>query len=249
MNDQVMVETSAGVQTVRFDRLEKDNALTANMFEAAADALALGEGNSRVRVFLIAGMPGVFTTGHDVNEYQGFVQNESIGESVVRFMKTLTTVEKPLVAAIDGIAAGIGTALLFHCDYVVASEWSVFSAPFAEIGVSPEAGCSLLAPRLLGYHRAFELLVMGEQFDASKAHAVGLVNRVVTAGDVEAVAFSAAQALASKPPEAVRWARRLLRGDRREILTRIDVETNGFTELLRSPAARDALQAFLDHKR
>jgi enoyl-CoA hydratase/carnithine racemase len=248
MIDQVISEVAEGVQTVRFDRPERQNTLTAHMYEAASDALTFGESSSRVRAFLLAGMPGVFTAGHDVNELRGFADAGAMGESAIRFLKTIATVDKPLVAAIDGLAVGIGTVLLLHCDYVVASEWSVFSAPFADIGTSPEAASSLLAPRLMGYHRAFELLVMGEQFDAPRAFQAGLVNRVVPAEDVEAVGMASAQALAAKPPEAVRVARRLLRGDRREVVTRIDQEAGGFTELLRSPAARDALEAYLSRK-
>lgn len=249
MNDQVAVDIADGVQTIRFDRVEKKNALTLHMYEAAADALAFGETNSRVRAFVIAGMPGVFTSGNDIGELQSFAERGTIGDSVIRFLKTIATVEKPIIAAVDGLAVGVGTTILFHCDYVVASEWSVFSAPFTELGLSPEAASTLLAPRLMGHHRAFELLVMGEHFDAERAYHAGLVNRVVPAEKVDDEAFAAARALADKPQEAVRIARQLMRGDRREVVTRIDHETNAFTDLLRSRAARDALQAFLDKRR
>ncbi|MEO8667001.1 MAG: enoyl-CoA hydratase-related protein, partial [Bauldia sp.] len=189
------------------------------------------------------------TAGNDIEELRAFAEDGALGESPIRFLKTIGTVEKPIVAAVDGMAIGIGTTLLFHCDYVVASEWSNFSTPFADLGVSPEAASSLLAPRLMGYHRAFELLVLGEQFDAQRAYQAGLVNKVVAAEDVELVALGAAKALAAKPPEAVRTGRRLLRGDRREVLTRIDLEATAFTDLLQSPAARDALEAFLNRHR
>jgi enoyl-CoA hydratase/carnithine racemase len=218
------------------------------MYEAAADAISNGERDSRVRVVLICGMPGVFTAGHDVGELSAYADDGSFGKAPIRFLKTLATVDKPVIAAVDGLAVGVGATLLFHCDYVIASEWSVFSAPFVDLGLSPEAGSSLLAPRLIGHHRAFELLVMGESFDATRAYNAGLVNRVVPAEEVETAGFAAARALAAKPPEAVRMARRLLRGDSRPLLQRIDQEVAGFTELLRSPAARDALQAFLDRK-
>jgi len=246
MNDFVAVDAHDGVQTIRFDRPEKSNALTSDMYEAAADAISIGERDSGVRVILIAGMPGVFTAGHDIGELRSYVDQGNFGKAPIRFLKTLATVDKPVVAAVDGLAVGIGTTLLLQCDFVVASEWSIFSAPFVDLGLSPEAGSSLLAPRMLGYHRAFALLVMGEQFDAERALQSGIVNRVVPADQVEKAGLDAARALAAKPPEAVRLARRLLRGDSRELLQRIDQEAAGFTELLRSPAARDALQAFLD---
>ena len=248
MNDHVAVATADGVQTIHFDRPEASNALTSEMYEAAADAISIGERDTRARVILLAGTPGVFTSGHDVADLRAYADNGVFGASPIRFLKTLATVDKPLIAAIDGLAVGIGTALLFHCDFVVASEWSVFSAPVVDLGLTPEAASSLLAPRLMGYHRAFELLVMGEQFDAHRALEAGLVNRIVPAEEVENAAYGFARALAAKPPEAVRLARRFMRGDRREVVTRIDQEAAGFSELLRSPAARDALQAFLDRK-
>lgn len=248
MQDHVTVEVADGVQTIRFDRPEKSNALTSEMCEMAADAISIAERESRIRVILIAGTPGMFTAGHDIGELRAFADSGVFGASPIRFLKTLATVDKPVVAAVDGLAVGIGTTLLLHCDFVVAGEWSILSAPFVDLGLSPEAASSLLGPRMIGYHRAFELLVMGEQFDAQRALQAGLVNKVVPAEEVETAAFGYARALAAKPPEAVRTARRLLRGERREVITRIDQEASAFSELLRSPAARDALQAFLDRK-
>jgi enoyl-CoA hydratase/carnithine racemase len=248
MHEHVTVESDGGVEWIRFDRAEHSNAFTAEMFEIAADALSVAERDSRARAILFTGMPGVFTSGHDVEELRRYAEEGAIGESAIRFAKTLASVDKPIVAGVDGLAVGAGTLLLLHCDFVVASEWSIFSAAVVDAGVPPEGAASLLAPRLLGYHRAFELLVMGEQFDAHRAREAGLVNRVVPAEDVDTAALGFARALAAKAPEAVRTARRLLRGDLREIVQRIDQEAAAFSELLRSPAARDALQAHIERK-
>ena len=144
------------------------------MYETAADAIALAEHDTAVRVVMFAGMPGVFTAGHDVDDLRRYADSTVFGESPIRFMKTAATLDKPIVAAVDGLAMGIGTTMLFHCDFVVASEWSIFSSPFADLGLPPEAGASLLAPGIMGYHRAFELMVMGEQFDAHRALTAGL---------------------------------------------------------------------------
>lgn len=249
MDEHISVDVTEGVQTIRIDRPEKSNALTAEMYEAAADALALADHDTAVRAVLFAGMPGVFTAGHDVDELRQYLDSGTFGESPVRFMKTLATVDKPVVAAVDGLAVGIGTTMLFHCDFVVASEWSIFSSPFADLGMPPEAGSSLLAPGIMGHHFAFELLVMGEQFDAQRALAVGLINRVVVPEDLDSVALGYARALSAKPPQAVRLARRLLRGDRRDVVNRIGLEAGSFPELMHSPAAHDALLAFLDRNR
>lgn len=248
MNDHVAVEVAGGIQTIRFDRGERSNALTTDMLTTATEAVSLAEVDTSVRVLLIGGMPGVFTAGHDIAELETFVQKSTMGPAGLRFVKTLTMLDKPIVAAVDGLAFGIGAALLFHCDFVVASEWSVFSAPFAEIGLPPEGGLTLLAPRTMGYHRAFELIVMGEPFDAQRALAAGIVNMVVPPEAVERAAHDVAARLAEKPPEAVRAARRLMRGERRDILTRIDQEADVMPNLMRSPAARDALQKFMERR-
>jgi len=249
MINHLTTDVSNGVQTVRFDRMEAENALTSAMCEAAADAVAFGESSSRVRAILLVGTPGLFTSGHDRLELEGFARDGSFGQSVLRLSKTLATIDKPVIAAVDGPVFGFGTTLLLLCDYVVASEWASFAAPFVDIGLTPDAGASLLAPRLLGYHRAFGLLVMGDHFDARQAREAGLVNRVVPPEEVESAGQDAAYSLAAKPPEAVRAVRRLMRGERREVAQRIDQEAASFTELLKSPAARDALQAYIDQQR
>lgn len=246
MSEHVAVSIAEGVNILRLDRPDQQNALTSNMFDALSDALAFGESSSRVRCFLIMGMPGVFTAGTDREELRSFTDHGVIADSAIHFFKTLALLEKPLVAAVDGIAGATGTAVLMQCDYVVASEWATFSAPFADLGLVPEAGSSLLAPRLMGHHRAFELFVLGDQFDAQRAFQAGLVNRVVSAEDVETVAVAAARAIAAKPPEAIRTALKLMRGDRLDSVQRIEKEAANFSELLRSPAARDALQAYID---
>jgi enoyl-CoA hydratase/carnithine racemase len=248
-DDMVRVDLNGPILTVRFDRPDKKNALTSAMFEAAADALVLGEADSKVRVFILAGAAGAFTSGNDISEFRDYAETGTMGTSIVRFMKTLATIEKPIVAAVDGLAIGIGTAMLLLCDHVVASEWSVFSTPFVELGLTPEAASTLIAPRLMGHQRAFELLVMGENFDAARAYEVGLVSRVVAPEQVEDVAFAAAENIANRPPEAVRATRNLMRGDRREITQRIDLEASGFAELLRSREARDAFDDFLSRRR
>lgn len=249
MNDHIAVDVRDGVQTIRFDRPESSNALTGEMFDMAADAVALAERNTSVRAVVVAGMPGVFTAGQDSAELRKYMDQAKFGDAPIRFMKTFATIDKPVVAAVDGLCVGIGTVLLLHCDYVVASEWSIFSAACADVGMPPEGGASLLAPLILGYHRAFELLVLGEQFDSHRALQSGLINRVVPAEGVDAAAFGYAKALAAKPPEAVRMGRRLMRGDRRDVLTRINQEAAAFGDLLRSPAALDALTEFVDRKR
>jgi enoyl-CoA hydratase/carnithine racemase len=132
-----------------------------------------------------------------------------------------------------------------HCDYVLATPRAVFHTPFTDLGLVPEAGSSLLAPTVMGHARAFELLVMGRQFDAQAALLAGLVNAIVAPAEIEAAILAAARALAAKPREAVLAARRLLKGDSVKILARIEKEAEVFAERLASREAQAAFAAFL----
>ena len=249
MSGTIEVETRAGVQMIRFDRPEAENALTVEMLASLADALVLGERDGRIRAFVLAGTPGCFSNGADLRELLTFADNGRMDDGVARFLKTLATIEKPIVAAVDGLAIGLGATILFHCDFVVASEWSSFEATFIELGLVPDAGSTLIAPRLMGQQRAFEFLILGERFDAARAQEAGFVNRIVPPEQVEATAMEIAIALAQRPSEAVAVARRLMRGDRRDILARIDQEAAANGDRLRSPIARDTVVAYMRRNR
>lgn len=234
-----------GVQTLRLDRPEKKNALTSDMYAALADALEQGNSDTNVRCHLLCGHPGSFTAGNDIADFLSRASNGNLkGAPVLRFLKALVLNEKPLVAAVDGLAIGVGTTLLMHCDMVFASGASIFKMPFIDLGLVPEAGSSLLAPRMMGHAKAFELLCLGEAFGAESAEKAGIVNHVVD-DDVEGVALDHARKIASKPPEAMAIARRLLKGDRDALLARVEEESALFAERLKSPEAIAAFQAFM----
>ena len=224
--DELISEIEDSVQIIRIDRVEAQNALSDDICEAAADALSFAEGSSRVRAILLTGVPGLFSIGQDPVELARAADAGSLAEGVIRLFKTIATIDKPVVAAIDGVTTGSAVTLLFHCDYVVASEWASLSAPFAATGLPPEGGLSLIAPRQIGYQKAFGLLVMGDTLDAHQAMHTGIVNRVVPPEDVERTGRAAASRLASLPPEAIRMARRMMRGERRDVVARIDQEAN-----------------------
>ncbi|WP_035831730.1 enoyl-CoA hydratase-related protein [Kaistia adipata] len=245
MSLPIAVDARGGVTVIRLERPETQNALSAELLSALSDALVVGERDGRNKAFVIVGSPGVFSTGTDLRELLDYVDGRRIDESIIRFMKTIATIEKPLIAAVDGLALGLGSHLLMHCDYVVASEWSAFESTCTELGLVPCAAATLLAPRLMGYQRAFEYLVLGERFDVERALAVGLVNRIVPAAEVEQEAVKVARRLISLPDESVGQTRRLMRGDRREVLTRIDQELTQILARLRSPLVRDAVVAYM----
>jgi len=255
MTDQVPeidISVSDGVQTIRIQRPEKKNALLGDMYVAMRDALVSGDADSKVRAHIITGSEGVFTAGNDIKDFMARSASggtQSFGESpALQFIGYLPRVKKPLIAAVDGLAVGVGVTMLFHCDLVYASPSASFTTPFLDLGLVPEAGSSLLAPQRMGHARAFELLVLGETFDAEKAREASLVNAVVGADELEVTARKAALRLAAKPPEALRIARDLLRGDPEDVIERSDLEAQLFSVRMQSPEAREAFQAFLEKR-
>jgi len=243
------ITISGGVQTIRFTRPDKKNALCSTMYVAMNEALAKGDADASVVAHLFIGSGGVFSAGNDIGEFAERARGKSsLSEPIVRFIRGLPTVSKPMIAAVDGLAVGIGTTMLFHCDLVYATPSASLRTPFLDLGIVPEAGSSLLAPKRLGYARAFELLVLGEPMSAEKALAAGLINAIVAPDALEATAREAAARLGRKPPEALALSRRLMRGDPAAIVARIDEEVAVFAERLASPEAREAFAAFLEKR-
>jgi len=250
MTSLVDIRDDDTIRVVRMNRPEKKNALNAAMYEVMAAALTGLRSEQAIRCVVIAGCPGAFCAGNDIDEFrQAAADGEGLGEPVLRFLRALAYCERPLVAAVDGLAVGIGTTMLLHCDYVVASQGSRFVTPFVSLGLVPEAASTLLAPRLMGPRRAFSMLVMGEPLDAQGALGIGLVNAVAESAETEAQALAAARRIAALPPEAVLASRRMIRGEPEELAERIDVEADFFRERLQSPEAQAAFEAFFARKK
>ncbi|ESR26757.1 Enoyl-CoA hydratase [Lutibaculum baratangense AMV1] len=235
------------VMIVRLARPEKKNALTSEMYAGLADALDAAETDQSVRVVMLLGSGGAFTAGNDLSD---FLSNPPRGGEapVFRFLRALARASVPLVAAVDGDAVGVGTTMLLHCDMVVASTRSRFRLPFVELGLVPEAGSTLLLPRLVGHAKAAELMMLGHFFDADEAWRLGLVNHVTEPDDLEPTLARLAASLAAKPPQALRATKRLLRGDPAAIEAAILAEAQVFAERLLSPEAREAFTAFLEKR-
>ena len=250
MTGLVDIRDDGPIRIVRMNRSEKKNALTAAMYDAMAGALTGARSDQAIRCIMIAGAPGAFCAGNDLDEFrQAAVDGEGLGEPVLRFLRALAYCERPLVAAVEGLAVGVGTTMLLHCDYVVASRGSRFATPFVGLGLVPEAASTLLAPRLMGPRRAFALLVLAEALDAEQAQAIGLVNAVAEPAETESQALAAARRIAALPPEAVLASRRMIRGEPDELAERIEMEANFFRERLQSPEAQAAFDAFFARKK
>ena len=248
MNDVEITRVGA-VQVMRLNRPAKKNALTGEMYDALSDALEAGDQDGTVGVHVVLGSGGVFTSGNDIAEFlASSTGDQAVLKAVLRFIRLLPRVGKPMLAGVDGLAVGIGTTLLFHCDMVFATPQARFQTPFLDLGLVPEAGSSLLMPARMGYARAFEMLVLGASMDAEAMAAAGLVNAIVAADGLERHVLAVAAALAAKPPEALALARRLMRSDTEAVARRTDEEAAIFARQLRSAEAREAFQAFLEKR-
>lgn len=243
----VEITRHGGVQTLRLSRAAKKNALTTAMYNALADALEAADAARDLHVSVILGSGGIFSAGNDIAEFLGHARAGHTG-GAERFIRTLPGVKKPLLAAVDGPAVGIGTTLLLHCDLVYASPTASFTTPFIDLGLVPEAASSLLIPERMGHVRAFEMLVLGETFSAERALAAGLINAVLPHADLEAKTLAIAARLAAKPPEAVQIAKRLMRHRAAAVLAHTDEELVSFKARLSSPEAMEAFQAFLEKR-
>jgi enoyl-CoA hydratase/carnithine racemase len=245
----ILTHTDAGVMTITFNRLDKKNSITSSMYAAMADAVAQAAADASVRVVLFQGHESIFSAGNDIGDFLN--QPPSTPESpVFRFLRGIATFEKPLLAAVAGPAVGIGTTMLFHCDLVYAGDNAAFSMPFVNLGLCPEAASSLLAPRMFGYHRAAEALLMGDPFFAEAAQEVGLVNRVVPPTEVNGYAQAQARKLAAKPLSSLIETKRLMKaGYQQEVLQKMDEEGKSFGRMLREPAAKEAFGAFMEKRK
>jgi enoyl-CoA hydratase/carnithine racemase len=250
VSEFIQTEIQDGVQTIRIARPEKRNALNVAMYQAMATALAHSDGSPDVRARLILGLPGVFTAGNDIADFLEAGQRGPDGLlPVLHFLRLLVFSKKPVIAAVDGMAIGVGATLLLHCDLAYAAPDAIFMAPFTDLGLVPEAASSLLAPERMGQARAFAFLVAGEPLTAEAAREAGLINAIVPRDGLEAHGRAMASMLASKPQEALALSRRLVRGDPARIWARVEEEGRLFAERLVSSEARQAFQAFMQKKR
>lgn len=244
----VLSETHGAVRVLRLARPEKKNALTIAMYEAIVAGMAAAAADDAVLALVITGAPGVFTAGNDLGD---FLQNPPTGEdsAVFRLLLALVDFPKPLIAAVDGPAVGVGTTMLLHCDFVVATTRARLQMPFVALGLVPEGGSSLLLPQLAGLQRATEWLLLGTPIDAATAASVGLVNRVVEPDALEATTLELATTIAARPAAAVRAAKDLIRAPHRDAIRQaLAREGACFIERLSSPEAAAAMMAFFARK-
>jgi enoyl-CoA hydratase/carnithine racemase len=247
MTEHIIVADEDFTRTITMRRPEKKNTLTQEMYLAMSDAIDTAQSNPAIRCLILTGRSGVFTAGNDIGD---FLQAATARSDVARprnaviFLQSLINNKKPIIAAVDGIAIGIGTTIVFHCDYVIASTTATFQSPFIQYGLFPEGASSLLLPRMVGHQLAFSMLVMGRPMGAEAARTAGFVNTVVPPGHAVIEARKVAREICALPADAVAIARKLLKLPTEDLVRRIDQEDHFFGERMRSPEAIGAFQRF-----
>ncbi len=253
MTDHVLIEKSGGVLTLTFNRPEKKNAITPDMYAAFGDAIDGAPADPEVRCILIQANGDMFTAGNDLADFAAANSDTSAapaggerrGGSAL--IQALARARTPIVAAVNGRAVGVGTTMLLHCDMVFLAEDALLTTPFVNLALVPEAASSILLPARIGHARAFSMFVLGEPVSAVKAEAWGIANAVVPLSDLRARARAAAEAIASKPPASVAITKQLMRESER-LGARIQEEGVHFTAQLKSPEAREAFAAFREKR-
>ena len=252
MGAHVLVDRDGGVLRLTMARPERRNAITVAMYAALADAIAGAAGDLSIRLIIIEGQGEDFTAGNDLADFLNELPAPGSGTDIPvwRLLRALATNQVPLIAAVHGNCVGIGTTMLFHCDFVIAEEGSRFVMPFVDLGLVPEAASSLLMPRLAGRRRAARYILLGEKFGADEALAMGLASHKVPAGQLRAALDTLVTALLAKPPEALRQTQALLRReDTDEILERMELENGHFGERLASDEVKQVIAAFFAARR
>ena len=250
----ILTTIADGILTIEFNRVERKNAITTVMYQAMADALNDGDKDPQVRAVLLTGKPEIFTAGNDLDD---FLRNSAPvpgmspeDRPVFRFMRALSGMTKPVVAAVSGAAIGIGTTMLMHCDLVYAGDNAKFSLPFAQLGLCPEFGSSLLLPQLAGYPRAAEKLMLGEPFGAQEALEMGLVSKVLPAAELRAFAEQQAAKLVALPAASIRATKALMKRPRQQQLNdTLAVEGKQFFDMLQGAEAKEAFTAFFEKRK
>ncbi len=245
----ILIGKNNGILSIEFNRPDKKNAITSAMYQTMADALKDADGDSTIRAILISGKSQIFTAGNDLED---FMRNPPAGgdSPVFQFLWQISHATKPIVAAVAGAAVGIGTTLLLHCDLVYAAENALFSLPFAQLGLCPEAASSLLLPQIAGYQRAAEKLLLGEPFTAEEARQMGLVNQVLAEDQLLPFAQKQTAKLVALPAASIRLTKKLMKGGQSAAIeAQMATEGKHFSAMLGAPEAREAFSAFFEKRK
>ena len=248
MLEHIIVSVAGPLMTRTMNRPEKKNALTNAMYGALADGLQRAQVDPAIRCLLIESVGDSFTAGNDLSDFATISAGGGPAERhVMRFLHGLARADKPIVAAVQGLAVGVGTTMLLHCDVVCVTEQARLITPFVNLALVPEAASSQLLQARIGYARAFSMIALGEAVDGKTAVEWGLARYLVSADGLRAKALAVAHTLAEKPIGALRATKRLMR-DGEQLVQTMDRESEVFAERLKTPEAAEAFRAFAEKR-
>ncbi len=247
MTDDILTKIENRVLTITFNRPDKKNAITAAMYQKMADAMADANGNDDVRAILFNANGDAFTAGNDLLDFR---DNPPLtpDASVSQFLRQLVLAEKPIVAAVNGIAVGVGFTMLLHCDIIYMSEAAELQAPFVDLALVPEAASSLLLPARIGQAQAAEIFMLGKRVKADDARMMGVASDVFAPDELSAAAEKAAHMLSKRAPAAIKHTKRLMRGDKEMLSAQMVEESKAFGAQLLSPEFGEAVMAFMQKR-
>jgi enoyl-CoA hydratase/carnithine racemase len=249
MTQHVKTEVASGIMTLTLARAEKKNALSNSMYSGLSDGLERAEKDPSIRVVLFQGDGDSFTSGNDISDFNAQANGSDAGESeAFRFIRNLGKATRPLVAAVQGNAVGVGTTMLLHCDLVFLADTARLMTPFVNLALVPEAASSWLLPARIGHVRAYAMFALGEPLDAATAFACGLANAVVPASDLRAKAWQAAEALTKRPAGSLSHTKALMR-EMDKISAQMNRESVVFAGRLQTSEAREAFAAFAERRK
>jgi enoyl-CoA hydratase/carnithine racemase len=249
MTTDVRVSIADRVMRIELNRPDKKNALTSAMYDAMREALAASNDDPAVRAVFIYGQPDCFTAGNDLADFQD-LERMRRERPAMKFLGVISSAVKPIVAAVNGPAVGIGTTMLLHCDLVYAGQSTRFQMPFVSLGLAPEGTSSYTLARIMGHARAAELLLLGERFSADRALGMGLVTDVLADESLFAHAEAKVAQLVAQPAAAVRTAKALMkRWTADQVKAVLEAEAAIFGERLGSPEFAEAARAFFERRK
>ena len=247
MDDYILNERDGSLLVLTFNRPDKKNAITHDMYTAFCDGMDEAAADNSVRAVVFLANGDAFTSGNDLKDFAAGIQH-SEEAPVFRFLKTISTLEKPIVVGVNGLAVGIGTTMLLHSDLIYAAPEATFSTPFTNLALVPEAASSLLLPRAIGTAKATEMLMLGSHLTAEEAERAGLVARILPGNNFRGQVLERARELAGKAPTAIMETKRLLRKNNQEIQNRMDEEGLLFAERLKTPEFMEVATAFFEKR-
>jgi enoyl-CoA hydratase/carnithine racemase len=248
MSEHVKAEVADGIMVLTLQRPEKKNALTGAMYDALSDALERADADASIKVVVFQGDGDSFTAGNDLADFAAQAGGNNAGESpAFRFIVNLGKAQKPLIAAVQGNAVGVGTTMLLHCDLVYLADNARLMTPFVNLALVPEAASSWLLPARIGHVRAYAMFALGEPMDAATAVACGLANAVMPAAELRQKAMAAAITLTKRPAGSLSFTKKLMR-DHEKITAKIGEESELFKQRLQTPEAREAFAAFAERR-